>query len=98
MAVLKRVCGLPFRFGGIEHSGWLPSGAAKPLPTPMEDVVLDVEIESIPGGFILFWQSRDGLKFADSWFITLEQAEEAARNQLGIERDQWIAANEDRSR
>ena len=86
MTVIKRFVGLPFRFGGTEHSGWLPPGAAKPLPTPIEDVVLDVEIEAIEGGFILFWESRDGSTFADSWYQTLEHAEEAARHELGIAR------------
>src|SRR5947208_1656022 len=94
MAVIKRVRGLPFRFGGAEHSGWLPPGAAKPLPTPIEDVLLDIEIESTPGGFILFWQSRDGSRFADSWHQTLEEAEKAAWVELGIERSQWIEAND----
>jgi hypothetical protein len=93
MAVIKRVLGLPFRFGGDEHSGWLPPGAAKPLPTPIEDVILDVEIEEIESGFSLIYQSRDGSKFADSWFQTLKQAENAAREQLGIEHDQWISAS-----
>ena len=80
MAVIKRVLGLPFRFGGAQHSGWLPPGAITPLPTPIEDVILDVEIEAVDGGFLLIYQSRDGSKFADSWFQTLEQAEAAARD------------------
>jgi hypothetical protein len=92
MPVIKRVLGLPFRFGGEEHSGWLPPGAAMPLPTPIEDVVLDVEIEAIEGGFIFFWQSRDGSRIGDSWHRTLQEAEEAAREELGIERDQWISS------
>ena len=96
MAVIKRFLGLPFRFGGAEHSGWLPPGAAKPLPTPIEDVVLNVEIEAIEGGFLLIYRSHDGSKFADNWFQTLEQAERAARDEFGIERDQWIDVNESR--
>ena len=90
MAVIKRVSGLPHRFGGVEHSGWLPPGAAIPRPTPIEDVVLDVHIEDIGAGFLLIWESRDGSKFADTWHQSLEHAEEYAKVELGIERDQWV--------
>jgi hypothetical protein len=44
MCIVKRVLAIPFTFGGEEHSGWLPPGAATPLPTPVQYVVLDVEI------------------------------------------------------
>jgi len=90
MAVIKRVSGLPLRFGGVEHSGWLPSGAATPLPTPIKDVVLDVHIEAIDAGFLLIWESRDGSEFADTWHQSLEHAEEYAKTELGISRDQWV--------
>ena len=44
--VLKHVAGLVVQFGGETHSGWLPPGAAVPLPTPIERVVLDIEIHN----------------------------------------------------
>jgi hypothetical protein len=90
MSVLKCITGLPFRFGGEEHSGWLPPGAAKPLPTPIEDVVLDVEIQSDPSGFLLCWNSRDGKRCGDNWFQTLTEAENAGRDYFGIEPNQWV--------
>ena len=44
LVIVKRVTGVPVRFGGEEHRGWLPAGAAVPLPTPVRDVLLDIEI------------------------------------------------------
>jgi hypothetical protein len=51
--VVKRVDGWPVTFGGEAHSGWLPSNAATPLPTPIERDVLDVTIEKIDAGYLL---------------------------------------------
>ena len=47
MAVIKRLIGVPIRFGGEEHSGWLPANAAMPPPTPVEDVLVDFEIDEL---------------------------------------------------
>jgi hypothetical protein len=99
---IKRVVGIPVRFGGVEHSGWLPPGAAKPLPTPIEDLVIDVEI--IPtdpaspdssDDCLLCYYSRDGKYSADWWFETLADAEIAAQEMFGIEVDSWESAPED---
>ena len=37
MAAIKRLLAVPVRFGGEEHSGWLPANAVTPQPTPVED-------------------------------------------------------------
>ena len=37
MAVIKRLSAVSRRFGGEEHTGWLPANAATPPPTPIED-------------------------------------------------------------
>lgn len=101
MNVVKRMTGLAFRFGGVEHSGWLPPGAAKPLPTPIVDVVIDVEIvpldidaDPIPpdSSYLLCWQSRDGRYGGDTWYQTLADAEEAAAETFGIQAGDWDAA------
>ena len=94
MAILKRVLGLTIRFGGEEHSGWLPAGAAKPLPTPIEDVLMDVEIDSDPSGCFLCWTSRDGMRCGDTWHQTLAEAEAAGYRYFGIEQDQWASIPE----
>ena len=44
--IVKRVTSLPVQFGGEQQAGWLPAGAAVPLPTPAIDVLLDIEIQS----------------------------------------------------
>ena len=87
--VVKRLSGLPCRFGGEEHSGWLPPHAAKPLPTPVEDVVLDLEIMEEAGGFLLAWSSRDGRHHGDLWFETAEAAQQEAERGFGARRGQW---------
>jgi hypothetical protein len=89
MAVVKRITALPFRFGGEEHSGWLPPGAATPLPTPIEEVLLDVEIDSDASGFFLIWHSQDGTKCGDSWHETMAEAEAYAMKYFGIDRNRW---------
>jgi hypothetical protein len=53
MALIKRLRGVPTRYGGEEHSGWVPANAATPLPTPLEEALLDLEISEVRGGYIL---------------------------------------------
>jgi hypothetical protein len=89
MATVKQV-NLPFRFGGEEHVGWLPPGAAKPLPTPVQDVLLTVEIQSDLCGFFLCWYCDERARCGDSWHRTLAEAEHAAHKQFGIEPAQWV--------
>jgi hypothetical protein len=96
--VVKKVEGWLFTFGGETHSGWLPPNAAIPLPTPVEHVVLDVTIEKCDGGYLLEWAakptatSRELLppKVGDSWHESIDDAETAAQEWFGIEREHWI--------
>jgi hypothetical protein len=95
--VLKKVEGWPFAFGGEEHSGWLPPEAVTPRPTPVERELLDVQIESTDGGYLLTWAARssptcrDSLppKTGDTWHETIEDAEAPARDAFGIEHEHW---------
>ena len=59
MAVIKRLMALPVRFGGEKHSGWLPASAATPQPTPVEDALVDFEIDEVEGGYLLEGFSRN---------------------------------------
>ena len=77
------------QFGGEEHSGWLPPGATKPLPTPIENVILDLEIEATEGSFILCWSSNDGLYSGDNWYEQLNDVVAAASDLFGVEPSQW---------
>ena len=60
LEIVKRVSGVPVKFGGESHSGWLPAGAAIPLPTPVLDVLLDIEIQFDGSGYLLCYSSQDG--------------------------------------
>ncbi len=60
---VKRITGLPVRFGGIEHSGWLPPGAAEPAVTPMEEVIVDLEIVADGSAYLPCWL------WATAWFL-----------------------------
>lgn len=91
MAVIKRATGIRFTYGGDEHRGWLPSGAAKPLPTPIRHVTLDISIEDTEGaGCLLIFVAREDAAFGnDYWFESLTAAEAAAQIWFGIEPGQW---------
>jgi hypothetical protein len=88
--VIKRVLGWPFQYGGDEHSGWLPPGAAKPLPTPVRNVLLDIAIEGDPAsGYLLIYSAHDGSIDNDDWYQTLADAEKAADEVFGVKADNW---------
>ena len=90
MKVLQQVIGRTVGFGGEEPSGWLPSNASTPLPTPFEQVILDVRILEVQGGFILEWQSSNPDYSNDSWHMTIEDAKSQAMDQFGIETSEWV--------
>jgi hypothetical protein len=84
MAVIRRLLAVPVRFGGEEHSGWLPANAATPRPTPAEDALVDLEIEEVEGGYVLQWFSRGTAHHGDSWHETLEDALKQANIEFGL--------------
>jgi hypothetical protein len=86
---VKRITGLPVRFGGIEHSGWLPPGAAEPAVTPMEEVIVDLEIVVDGSAYLLCWSSQDGQE-GDSMYDSVEEAEKAAEEYFGATRPMWV--------
>ena len=89
--VIKRVVGLAIRLGGQQHSGWLPPGAANPLPTPARDVLIDLEIEFDGSGYLLICQAQDGSFCWDTWCESMEKAEMQAAEEYGIQPSQWEA-------
>jgi hypothetical protein len=89
MKIVRQVRGKRFRFGGEEHEGWLPRNATLPLPTPVEDAVLDIFIGEEAGGFILYYESRETNHCGDTWHQTLSEAEDQARGQFGVELSEW---------
>jgi hypothetical protein len=100
-AVIKKIEGWSFAFGGNQHSGWLPPGAKTPLPTPIEHEVLDIEIEQIEGGYLLIWKARPSPtcsdmrppKVGDNWLQSLSDALDEARRHFGIPIDKWTDVN-----
>ena len=92
MSPLKRVVELRVRIGGQQHSGWLPAGAATPLPTPVRDVLLDIEIQDDGSGYLLCYASRDGSAYGDTWHESVEAAEQAAAEYFGVQPSQWDPA------
>jgi hypothetical protein len=90
MRVVRRVQNRTVRFGGEEHSGWLPPGAAQPLPTPTIDVLLNLEIAIGDGsGYFLQCSSTNTSYIGDTWHEDLEGAIEQATVQFGIEPAEW---------
>ena len=89
MRVVKFINGRPLRIGGEEHTGWLPPGAAKPLPTPVRDVLLNVEIQFDGSGYFLCYLSTDGTVSGDTWHESLSGAERAAADYFGIDGSEW---------
>ena len=85
MSVVKRVLGLPVQIGGEPHPGWLPVGAAHPLPTSVRAILMDVAIEFDGYGYLLCYQARDGSISGDTWHKILAEAEQAAANSLGVQ-------------
>jgi hypothetical protein len=89
MAVIKRLLAVPVRFGGEEHSGWLPANAVTPQPTPVEDALVDFEVNELEGAYILEWFSRNTSHHGDSWHETLEDALEQASTEFGVRPEEW---------
>jgi hypothetical protein len=90
LSVVARASGVPVRIGGESHAGWLPRGAAIPLPTPVRNLIVDIEIQFDGTGYLLCYQSRDGSFVGDTWHHSLEDAKLSAVEQLGVQPSQWI--------
>ena len=84
--------GVPLRFGGEVHSGWLPANAATPPPTPVEVAVVDFGISEVEGGYMLEWFSRNTDHRGDTWHETLDEALEQAKLSFGLEPEEWHPA------
>ena len=92
MTIVKKITGHVARVGGTQHCGWLPEGAAAPLPTPARDVAFNLEIQSDGSGYLLCYASEAGALYGDTWHETLDEAEEQAAEWFGVSRDQWREA------
>lgn len=90
LRTLLRVDAHACEFGGERPSGWLPPGAAVPLPTPVRRLTLDLEIATDGHGFLLLWQAReDASTRGDLFFDGLEEARAEAERGFGVRPDAW---------
>ncbi len=80
--------------GGERHSGWLPDHAATPLPTPVRQVLLHMEIQSEGRGYLLCVASTDGTVYGDTWHQSIEAAESAASEYFGVSEREWTTEGE----
>ena len=81
-------------FGGEEHSGWLPKGAAPPETTPVQRVALALVIMKQDGGCILEWRGPTQDMSGDRWYSTVDDALADADKLFGIPADAWATPGE----
>ena len=89
MKIVKQIIGKKVQFGGEEHEGWLPPNASVPKPIPVEKTTIDIEISKEGGGYLIVWQSQSGSRSGDTWHESLEDAENQAKQDFGIEDWEW---------
>jgi hypothetical protein len=87
--IVQRVVAYPVKIGGVSHSGWLPPGASIPLPTPVHEVALDLEIQFDGSGYLLCYSTADGSVRGDTWHQLLEDAVTEAEKAFGIPACVW---------
>jgi hypothetical protein len=91
--VLFQIRRHPHTFGGESHAGWLPAGAATPQPTPVRNVLLDLEIvQEDPGSFLLNWTGLEAGFHGDTWHRSVREAMDQAELAFGIEPSEWSPA------
>lgn len=88
--VIKRIVGWPHTYGGEEHQDWLPTCASEPLPTPIRQVLVDLEIDGdSESGYLLIQTAQDGSFSWDTWYASIADADAAAAELYGVSSDAW---------
>lgn len=91
--MIKQALAVPVIFGGEEPAGWLPAGAARPLPTPQVRVLLDIVVDGDDAaGYTLTWDGPAPEYSGDQWYARLEDAEAAAAEYFGVTAHDWRAS------
>jgi hypothetical protein len=86
---VSRIDNFRTTIGGEPHTGWLPPGAAMPLPTPERDVVLSFVIEFDGPGYLLIVESTDGSVRGDTWHESIADAQAQAESSYGVSPSEW---------
>ncbi len=84
LVVVREALDVAVEWPGEEPSGWLPPGAAKPLPTAPDVFRADVRIFSSGSGFNLEWTRKDSGRVGDFWYETLDAAIDGALQYFGV--------------
>jgi hypothetical protein len=78
-------------FGGEQHSGWLPKGAAEPELTPVRRMDLAFALlEEGPEAYILEWRGPDQEASGDRWYPSVEAALAEAHEVFGVPAGAWV--------
>jgi hypothetical protein len=87
---IVRVAEWTVDFGGEEHAGWLPKGAATPEATPLvrADLALAI-IEQGPADYVLEWRGPTQETSGDRWCRSIAEALAEADELFGVPEDAW---------
>ena len=102
MAGRLYVRGWVWEHGGQAHEGWIPAGAAVPLPSPAVRVPVNLEVVPESGGWLLTWElasSTDtlpdsSLRSGDTWHDSVDDALQQAEVHFGVPRSSWTELGE----
>ena len=86
---MSHIKDFPVTVGGEPHRGWLPPGAATPLPTPRREVTINATIEFDGSGYLLIIESTDGSVRGDRWHETVDDAREELRAWFDVPVTAW---------
>jgi hypothetical protein len=92
LSVIASVPSKLVRFGGEQHSGWLPAHATLPASTQQRNVELTFEIQADGTGFLLCYSSTDGAISGDTWHASQAEAEKIAFEDFGVQFHEWLRA------
>lgn len=66
-----------------------------PLPSPLELVTLDFEIQTTDEGYLLIWQGAEPRHCGDTWHASVQDALAQAKWWFGIDPEEWSLVNAD---
>jgi hypothetical protein len=93
MSVLKRASVRCVVGGKMEPGyGWMTAHSGRPLPEPVREVTLHIELQFEDSGYLVICTSDDPQIWCDNWYGSQEEAETAAADVYGVRPEDWKAA------